>query len=65
MTPGVSNFKIVATRFELATSASRTQRSTKLSHATIYTAVPVFRTATYILYWIFKILQVFFYLFFN
>ena len=26
---------IVATRFELATSASRTQRSTKLSHATI------------------------------
>ena len=27
--------KIVATRFELATSASRTQRSTKLSHATI------------------------------
>ena len=26
--------KIVATRFELATSASRTQRSTKLSHAT-------------------------------
>ena len=26
---------VVATRFELATSASRTQRSTKLSHATI------------------------------
>ena len=28
-------FLVVATRFELATSASRTQRSTKLSHATI------------------------------
>ena len=28
-------FFVVATRFELATSASRTQRSTKLSHATI------------------------------
>ena len=30
-----SLFFVVATRFELATSASRTQRSTKLSHATI------------------------------
>ena len=28
-------FLVVATRFELATSASRTQRSTKLSHATM------------------------------
>ena len=28
-------FIIEATRFELATSASRTQRSTKLSHASI------------------------------
>ena len=31
-----SLFLVVATRFELATSASRTQRSTKLSHATIH-----------------------------
>ena len=32
-------FGIDATRFELATSASRTQRSTKLSHASIQTYV--------------------------
>ncbi len=31
----------------------------------IYTAVHVFWTATYILYWIFKIMQVFFHLFFT
>ena len=29
-------FLVDATRFELATSASRTQRSTKLSHAPIH-----------------------------
>ena len=29
-------YKLDATRFELATSASRTQRSTKLSHASLF-----------------------------
>ena len=32
-------FLVVATRFELATSASRTQRSTKLSHASMLCSV--------------------------
>ena len=34
-------FLVVATRFELATSASRTQRSTKLSHATMMNCVNI------------------------
>jgi hypothetical protein len=42
---------IEATRFELATSASRTQRSTKLSHASMFLSVcfALFTSDLYIL----------------
>ena len=44
-------FLVVATRFELATSASRTQRSTKLSHASMFLSVcfALFTSDLYIL----------------
>ena len=47
---------IEATRFELATSASRTQRSTKLSHASMFLSVcfALFTSDLYILSWLRK-----------
>ena len=47
---------IEATRFELATSASRTQRSTKLSHASMFLNVcfALFTSDLYILSWLRK-----------
>ena len=47
---------IEATRFELATSASRTQRSTKLSHASMFLSVcfVLFTSDSYILSWLRK-----------
>ena len=47
---------IEATRFELATSASRTQRSTKLSHASMFLSVcfVLFTSDPYILSWLRK-----------
>ena len=48
--------RIEATRFELATSASRTQRSTKLSHASMFLSVcfALFTSDLYILSWLRK-----------
>ena len=48
--------EIEATRFELATSASRTQRSTKLSHASMFLSVcfALFTSDLYILSWLRK-----------
>ena len=47
---------IEATRFELATSASRTQRSTKLSHASMFLSVcfALFTSDLYIIAWPWK-----------